>query len=233
MKLPDGHTSEDREAARLFARLFKWARKLGADNEFATELAADAYAESLSRGVAEWHYASVVLKHSFLQIKRDRKRRNEDYAWTYRPGSDTPMELQKLATPPMQEKAIELKDVLRRIDQLREPYRTALLLAGLEYTADEIASEMSAAVKDVYWWLQYARKTLRGHDPEGDVAKRGHSRFHGVRRDHHRWSAAFRHKGKYYHCGYHATAEDAAWAYDETASVVLGAAAKLNFPVAA
>ena len=213
---------------QLYDRLFKFARKLGCDEDAARDLAGQAYVNSFEKGVAEWHYASVCLKNLFLINIRDRKRRNLDYKFHEFDNGEI-VEMSRLSTLPTQEVHIEVKAVLAAFTILPETTSRALKLAGLEYTADEISDKLEIPKKEVYWRLRVGRKILRDRGYYDAPQKRGHREYIGIRKDHHRWSSAIRSGTEYSHLGYFGTAKEAAEAYDRAARRLHGKKTKTNF----
>lgn len=55
------------------------------------------------------------------------------------------------------------------------------------------------------------------------------SQYKGICWHRHKWRARVVKEGKYYHCGYYSTQEEAARAYDKKALALFGEYAKLNF----
>lgn len=220
-----------KDAASLLERLRLFAIKWRFSEEDAFDLASGAWLSAYLAGVPEWHYASACLKNAALQERRNRRRRNLDYQWTFLEGESEPEEIRRLATPATQQIGLELSDVRRAIEAMQEPTRTIMGLVAEEYTQEEVATETGIDIKEVRWRIAYARKGLReaGHREQ---AQRGHRRFVGIRKDCRKWSAQIRQGADYYHLGYFDTDEQAARAYDEKARFLGLPEEGLNFPIA-
>lgn len=212
---------------KLYDRLVRFAWGLSRDKDVARDLAM--WVLDNTEGKHWWHYTSVAVKNKFLQIRCTKKRWNLDHIASLDDDFED-IARNKSSMDAGQETAMLAREMCEAVSNLPESCRQVMVYVALEYTPDEIAAVMDIPKKDVYWKTGMARDILRKRT-EYELIKRGHSRYIGIRRDHHRWSASIRRDGKYHHLGYHATAEDAARAYDAAAVRLDGSNATLNFPV--
>lgn len=202
----------------IYRRLFKFARTFVRGEEAALDLASDTYAsvfQALTGNAgADFAYASAALKNRWRLTRRNSKRRGYDLEVDI--NDPYTAKTWPVVTHPTQEAAAEVARMWERVRALKEPSRSVLTLAALEWSADEIASALSMEKKDVYWRLQHSRRILREQTGWGTTKK--DSQYIGIRRECHRWQASIRKNGKYINLGRFDTASEAAAAYARAAA---------------
>lgn len=218
------------DGPKLLERLRKFAVRLRVPVDDQWDLAFDAYVKALESGVPEWHFASACLKNLWLRRQRDERRRKTGQ-FSYWDGDAEPIEYRQMVAGPGQVEALALKETLETLGTLDESYRNVMHMVAEGWEPDEIASHLGMPLSEVYWRTQRARKLLRDAGHHDLPPKRGHSKYIGVRRDHHKFVASIRDKGSYFHLGYFDTSEEAARAYDKKAKELRGPLAKVNFPL--
>jgi DNA-directed RNA polymerase specialized sigma24 family protein len=218
-----------KDPIKMYRRLFSLAfKRYDCDRDMAHDLAADAICSMLKVGTEDISYGWQAVKNAVRTDFRNKKRRQ-----TYQFPVDEegePMELKIAAQIADADLALIASECLTAIDNLAERTRDVMRLVALDYTSDEIVSELNIPKSEVYWRTQLGRKLLRQRDGYELERKRGHHKYIGIRKDCRKWTAAIRKGEEYFHLGYFQTASDAAKAYDAKAQEIFGADAKLNFP---
>lgn len=228
--------TEATKSWKLYKRLYTMAIKTyhcGRDD--AADAAGHGICVALERGNYDFEYPAAAVKNFIFTKYRNRKRRGEDRSLSFYEDSDgeESIEMRWAGHPATQELRLVANECISAIDALPASTAEVMRLAALEGTADEIANELGIQKKEVYWRLQLGRKLLRQRDGYELAQKRGHGKYIGIRKDHHRWVASLRKGDEYFHLGYFSTASEAAMAYDAKAREINGEDARLNFPVAA
>lgn len=226
----DAKRRERNEAQRAFVE--------ACNEELADELASLTIVECLMTAIdkpiaLEWFYASVCLMNNIKELLRNRGRREVPMPIIKDDDGEDADPLNFLISLENPEHTAYARHVVTKLYQLPDGYRQVMRYVALEYTTEEISNALNMRVAEVYWRVREGRKLLRQNLGEVETKKRGHAKFHGIRKDHHRWSATFRSGAGSFYLGYFGSAEDAARAYDAKAIEILGAKARLNFPVAA
>lgn len=202
----------------IYKRLFKFARTFVRGEDAAMDLASDTYASILPAltgdAGADFAYASAALKNRWRLNRRNAKRRGYDTAIDIH--DQYTAKTWPVVTMPTQEVAAEVSRMWERVRALKEPSRTVLTLAALEWSIDEISDALSMKRKDVYWRLGHSRKIIRAQT--GWQAAKKDGQHVGIRRDCHRWQAYIRKNGKYVNLGRYDTASEAAAAYARAAA---------------
>lgn len=221
-----------KDPLKLYRRLYSVAfKKYGCDRDLSHDLAADAVCAMLEGGIEDISYGWQAVKNGVRTHVRNRNRRN---TWQFPVDEEgEPIELNVAASFADADLALIASECITAIENLPDRTRDVMKLVSLDCTPDEICDELMMPKSEVYWRTQLGRKLLRQRDGYELERKRGHHKYIGIRKDHHRWSAACRKGDEWFYLGYFATASEAAKAYDDKAKELFGEKAKLNFAIAA
>lgn len=222
------------DAWSLYKRLFTFAlKKMRCERDDALDAASAGICAALEHGCVEWHYAVVCTKNYVQTQRRNRYRRNEDYVQSHHEDGEDEESIEEKRNfiHAGQLLALEANECITAISALPGATRDVMRLVALGNEPDEIAKELTLPKPEVYWRTRVGRQLLRQRDGYELERKRGHHKYIGIRKECRRWNASFRHGDDSYWLGTFATAAEAAKAYDAKAKEILGAEAKLNFPV--
>lgn len=213
---------------KMYRRLWSLAYKtFKCDRDEAHDFAADAICEMVNAETDDFNFGFTVLKNAVISRRRDQKRRN---TWQFPVDADgAPRDLDLTASFADADLSLVCAECIEAIRSLPGKTKDVMQLVALGYESDEIAERLDMPKSDVYWRTGMARKILRDRDFYGVARKRGHHKYIGIRKDHHRWSAACRKADQWHYLGYFATAAEAAKAYDAKARELFGTDAKVNF----
>lgn len=227
----------DADLARLYVRLLKFAVRLQGGRQDADDLASRAFAKCLKRGIAEWHYAAVVLKNEYLAERMRVGRAKVVGISDLGDGSGT---LEDIATSlnrveaPNQEGAMAVRRICEAIDALPPRMAAVMRLRAQEWTVEEIAETLALTVSAVKGICERAKRPLR--TTLQHTADNWKTNYRGVQKRGARFIAKLNITvgGKLVskHVGTFSSALEAAQAYDNAAIAYGGERLKLNFPEA-
>lgn len=219
--------------AELRERLVSFAMKhCRSDRSLAEDAASDSIMNCIEKDNLTFQYGSTCVKNFLSDYYRKRNRLSSYDAILYDAEvAGEPVTIDVVQKPNQHERLF-VTECLERIDIMSDSIRSVMILAAKGNTADEIARTLDIPKRHAEMRVKAGRKQLRHMDGYGHEAKRGHSRFIGIRKRHRLWEASIRSGESYFYLGHFGTASDAAKAYDAKARELFGAAAKQNFPEA-
>lgn len=150
----------DQLIAEQIPKLRRYARALLGDPIRADDLVQEALVRGLSRShlwqtgtdIRAWMF--TILHNVYVNSQRQRRIRQDD--------QELPEDHPEMATPPNQERSLEVRDLARALHQLPAPQREVVLLVGLEgMNYKQVAAVLDIPIGTVMSRLHRGREALR------------------------------------------------------------------------
>lgn len=201
---------------RLICRVYRCSHVDGED------AASDAILAGLETGITNFSYLARAAKNAFFDRWNGRRR-------------ETPTErLPDVSTPPPQDIALAASEAARAMEGLSPKRREVMRLIARGWEPIEVRNALGISSKALDFRLHESRAVLRSIDfCELREKPRGHRQFVGVNPYYRKFVAKLKVNGKTVYLGVYKTAVEAAVAYDQGATRLLGNRAVLNFPAEA
>lgn len=195
----------------------RFVRKLTAYEDIVEEVVGETIVKCLEKScdVPNWAYFRQALINNFRQQHRDRNGEvSVDFSAV---GSHEIVGV----TQPTQDITLILAEIGDALERLPTKTTACLNLAAVGFETEEIAHQVGIEIKEVYWRLRSGRQVLREKGYWNDE-REYKQKLVGIRRFCHRWEARIVVNGKRLHLGMHASASEAAKAYQDAVDLYYG-----------